>query len=46
MYKNTDKDPEYLQTEEYQAPIPINNQDNIMKIGIHTYALRSNILYT
>ena len=44
--KNTDKDPEYLQTEEYQAPIPINNQDNIMKIGTHTYALRSNILYT
>ncbi|EXX77287.1 uncharacterized protein OCT59_019053 [Rhizophagus irregularis] len=46
--KNTDKDPEYLQTEEYQAPIPIksNNQDNITKIGTHTYALRNDILYT
>jgi hypothetical protein len=45
--RNTDKDPEYLQTEEYQAPIPIkSNEDNIMKIGTHTYALRSNILYT
>src|SRR2546430_15392360 len=28
--RNTDKDPEYLQTEEYQAPIPIkSNEDNI-----------------
>ena len=48
--KNTDKDPEYLQAEEYQAPISIkqNNQqqDNIMKIGTHTYALRNDILYT
>jgi len=46
--KNTDKDPEYLQTEEYQAPIPIksNNQDNITKIGTHTYTLRNDILYT
>ncbi|PKY59821.1 hypothetical protein RhiirA4_482907 [Rhizophagus irregularis] len=46
--KNTDKDPEYLQTEEYQAPIPIksNIQDNITKIGTHTYALRNDILYT
>ena len=46
--KNTDKDPEYLQTEEYQAPILIesNNQDNITKIGTYTYALRNDILYT
>src|SRR5687767_2078505 len=25
--KNTDKDPEYLQTEEYQAPIPIKQNE-------------------
>ncbi|EXX75074.1 uncharacterized protein OCT59_018718 [Rhizophagus irregularis] len=43
--KNTDKDSEYLQTEGYQAPIPIkpNNQDNITKIGTHTYALRNEL---
>jgi hypothetical protein len=38
-----------LQTEEYQAPIPIkqNEQDdNIVQIGTHTYALRNDILYT
>jgi hypothetical protein len=45
--KNTDKDPEYLQIKEYQAPIPIKpNEDNMMKIGTHTYALRSNLLFT
>src|SRR5436190_11882556 len=46
--KNTDKDPDYLQTEEYQGPISIkpNNQDNTTKIGAHTYVLRSDILYT
>src|SRR5438270_12635224 len=46
--KNTDKDPEYLQSEKYQAPISIksNNQDNLIKIGTHTYALRNDILYT
>ena len=39
-----------MQAEEYQAPISIkqNNQqqDNIMEIGTHTYALRNDILYT
>ena len=46
--KSTDKDPEYLQSEEYNAPIPKKSeqQDNIVKIGAHTYALKSEILYT
>src|SRR3954454_4065994 len=46
--KSTDKDPEYLQAEEYQAPIPINksNEGNIIEVGTYTYALRSNVLYT
>jgi hypothetical protein len=46
--KNTDKDPEYLQAEEYHAPIPKKSeqQDNIVEIGTHTYILKSDILCT
>jgi hypothetical protein len=46
--KNTDKDPEYLQAEEYYAPIPKKSeqQDNIVEIGTHTYILKSDILCT
>ncbi|CAB4442501.1 unnamed protein product [Rhizophagus irregularis] len=45
--KRTDKDSQYLQTEEYKAPISRkNNNDNISKIGNHTYLFRKDILYT
>ncbi|UZO03100.1 uncharacterized protein OCT59_023513 [Rhizophagus irregularis] len=45
--KKTDKDSQYLQTEEYKAPISRkNNNDNISKIGNHTYLFRKDILYT
>ena len=39
--RNTNKDPEYLQT---SIPIKPINKDNMTKIGIHIYALRSDIL--
>ncbi|GET52683.1 hypothetical protein GLOIN_2v1880440 [Rhizophagus irregularis DAOM 181602=DAOM 197198] len=45
--KKTDKDSQYLQTEEYKAPISRkNNNDNISKIGNHTYLFRKDILNT
>ncbi|UZO15892.1 uncharacterized protein OCT59_007302 [Rhizophagus irregularis] len=45
--KKTDKDSQYLQTEEYKAPISRkNNNDNISKIGNYTYLFRKDILYT
>ena len=46
MYiKRTDKDSQYLETKEYKASIfRKNNDDNILKIGNHTYLFR--ILYT
>src|ERR1044071_1312238 len=45
--KKTDKDSQYLQTEEYEAPIfRKNNDNNILKIGNHTYLFRKDILYT
>src|SRR6266542_35158 len=48
--KNTNrnnKDSKYLKTEEYKTPIyKKNNDDNILKIGNHTYSFRKDILYT
>src|SRR6266498_1390465 len=45
--KRTDKDSQYLETEEYKTPISRkNNDDNILKIGNHTYSFRKDILYT
>src|SRR6266508_1321783 len=45
--KRTDKDSQYLETEEYKALISRkNNDDNILKIGNHTYSFRKDILYT
>src|SRR6266511_214156 len=45
--KRTDKDSQYLETEEYKAPISRkNNDDNILKIRNHTYSFRKDILYT
>src|SRR6266498_4147003 len=48
MYtKRTDKDSQYLETEEYKASISRkNNDDNILKIGNHTYSFKKDILYT
>ena len=48
MYtKRIDKDSQYLETEEYKALISRkNNDDNILKIGNHTYSFRKDILYT
>src|SRR6266542_2599149 len=44
--KRTDKDSQYLETEEYKAPIfRKNNDDNILKIENHTYLFRKDILY-
>jgi hypothetical protein len=45
--KRTDKDSQYLQNKEYEAPISRkNNDNNISKIGNHTYLFRKDILYT
>ena len=46
--KKTDSDPDYNTLEEYNAPISknIDNDDNILKIGNHTYSFRKYILYT
>ncbi|TMI93446.1 MAG: hypothetical protein E6H08_10520 [Bacteroidetes bacterium] len=45
--KKTDKDPEYLQAEEYNAPISKKeNDDNILNIGNHTYSFRKDVLYS
>src|ERR1044071_1494744 len=45
--KRTDNDSQYLEAEEYKAPIyRKNNNKNISKIGNHTYLFRKNILYT
>src|SRR6266511_3891641 len=45
--KRTDKDSQYLETEEYKVPISRkNNDDNILKIGNHTYLFKKDILYT
>src|SRR5436305_1543281 len=45
--KKTDKDPEYLQAEEYNAPIfKKENDDNILNIGNHTYSFRKDVLYS
>jgi hypothetical protein len=46
--KKTDTDPDYNTLEEYNAPISkkIDNDDNILKIGNHTYSFRKDILYT
>src|SRR6266498_495941 len=44
--KRTDKDSQYLETEEYKALISRkNNNDNILKIRNHTYSFRKDILY-
>ncbi len=44
--KKTDKDPDYNVLEEYNIPIPKkNDDDNILKIGNHTYSFRKDILY-
>ena len=44
--KRTDEDSQYLQNEEYKAPISRkNNNDNKSKIGNHTYLFRKDILY-
>ena len=44
--KKTDNDNDYLQNEEYKAPVSkkIDN-DNILKIENHSYSLRNDILY-
>src|ERR1044072_7841176 len=45
--KRTDNDSQYLEAEEYKAPISRKNDDkNISKIGNHTYLFRKDILYT
>ena len=46
--KKIDKDPEYLQTEEYKTPIPKENQsdNNILQIGNYTYVLRKDVFYS
>src|SRR5215216_6556868 len=46
--KRTDRDSEYLEAKEYEAPISRknNNEDNILKIGNHNYSFRKDILYT
>ena len=46
--EKTDKDPEYLQAEEYNASISrkIDDSDNILKVGNHIYSFRKDILYT
>jgi len=42
----TDSDPDYTTLEEYNAPISKkNNNNDILKIGNHTYPLRNDILY-
>ncbi|PKY58932.1 hypothetical protein RhiirA4_513897 [Rhizophagus irregularis] len=44
--KRTDNDPDYNVLEEYNAPIlKKNDDDNILKIGNHTYSFRKDILY-
>ncbi|CAB4375738.1 unnamed protein product [Rhizophagus irregularis] len=44
--KKTDKDPDYNTLKEYNAPISKkNNDNNILKIGNHTYLFRKDILY-
>ncbi|CAB4400612.1 unnamed protein product [Rhizophagus irregularis] len=45
--KKTDKDPEYLQTEEYKAPISKKkqNDDNILQVGNYSYILRNDVFY-
>ncbi len=43
--KRTDKDSQYLKTEEYKALIfRKNNDNNILKIGNYTYSFRKDIL--
>jgi len=45
--KRTDNDPDYNTLEEYNAPIPKkNDDDDITKIGNHTYSFRKDVLYT
>jgi hypothetical protein len=46
--KKTDKDPEYLQAEEYNASISRkkDDSDNILKVRNHIYSFRKDILYT
>ncbi|GBC00013.1 hypothetical protein RclHR1_37050001 [Rhizophagus clarus] len=46
--KKTDKDPEYLQTEEYKAPIPKKTQinNNILQVGNYSYILRNDVFYS
>ena len=47
--KKTDKDPEYLQAEEYKAPIPKNKQidnNNILQAGNYSYILRHDVFYS
>jgi len=46
--KRTDKDPDYTTQEEYNAPISKkqnDDDDNILKIGNHTYSFRKDVLY-
>ncbi|PKB97799.1 hypothetical protein RhiirA5_384399 [Rhizophagus irregularis] len=44
--KKTDSDPDYTTLEKYNIPVSKNkNDNNILKIGNHTYPLRNNILY-
>ncbi|GBC08928.1 hypothetical protein RclHR1_00850009 [Rhizophagus clarus] len=46
--KKTDKDPEYLQTEEYKAPFPKKTQinNNILQVGNYSYILRNDVFYS
>src|SRR5581483_5000474 len=47
--KKTDKDPEYLQAEEYKAPISKNKQidnNNILQSGNYSYILRNDVFYS
>ncbi|UZO06226.1 uncharacterized protein OCT59_026556 [Rhizophagus irregularis] len=46
--KKTDKDPEYLQTEEYKAPISKKkqNDDKILQVGNYSYILRNDVFYS
>ncbi|CAB4396391.1 unnamed protein product [Rhizophagus irregularis] len=45
--KKTDKDPEYLQAEEYEAPISKKQINvNVLQIGNYSYVLRKDVFYS
>jgi hypothetical protein len=45
--RKTDNDPDYTVLKEYNAPVSRkDNNDEILKIGTHAYALRNDVLYT